>query len=111
MKLDKKLLIEKGYLTFNLKDLDENLFNEFKKVLTKKYLRSKIDILRADFVVTKENIDEFSEIADKYEVQIDERIEDASHPKGALKIMNKYHAKIPILKEIQKDISKVDTSS
>ncbi len=111
MKLDKKLLIEKGYLTFNLKDLDENLFNEFKKELTKKYLRSKIDILRADFVVTKENIDEFSEIADKYEVQIDERIEDASHPKGALKIMNKYHAKIPILKEIQKDISKVDTSS
>jgi translation initiation factor IF-3 len=111
MKLDKKLLIEKGYLTFNLKDLDENLFNEFKKVLTKKYLRSKIDILRADFVVTKENIDEFLEIPDKYEVKIDERIVSAGHPKGSIKAMNKYYATIPILKEIQKDISKVDTSS
>lgn len=111
MILDKKLLVEKGYLTFNLKDLDENLFNEFKKVLTKKYLRSKIDILRADFVVTKENIDDFSEISDKYKVKIDERIVDGGYPKGSIKVMNKYYGKIPILKQIQKDITKVDTSS
>ena len=62
MILDKKLLIEKGYLTFNLKDLDENLFNEFKKELTKEYLRSRIATLRVDSVILDKDVSKLKEI-------------------------------------------------
>ena len=48
MILNKKLLTERGYLTFNLKELDEELYNEFKKTYTKEFLNKKIKIFRFD---------------------------------------------------------------
>ena len=110
MILDKKLLIEKGYLTFNLKDLDENLFNEFKKELTKEYLRSRIAILRVDSVILDKDVSKLKEIEDKFKVRCDERLEILSSINKTTKAMNKYHGKLDILKEVDKYITSIDYS-
>ena len=110
MILDKKLLIEKGYLTFNLKDLNENLFNEFKKELTKEYLRSRIATLRVDSIVLEENLSKLKEIQDKFKVKCDERLEVLSSINKTTKVMNKYHGKLDILKEVDKYITSIDYS-
>ena len=109
MILDKKLLTKQGYLNFNLKDLNENLFNEFKEHLTQKYLRTKINVLRADSIILEKNLSKIKEIDDKFNVRTEGRdfeTEDSSYRK----LQNKYHGNLDNLKEVNKYLASMDVT-
>lgn len=73
MILDKKKLIENGYLVFNLKDLNEDLFNKFLEEFNKDYLRRKINYFRNDSTVLTDKITEFNKDLYKFPVKPDEK--------------------------------------
>ena len=109
MILDKKLLTKQGYLNFNLKDLNENLFNEFKEHLTQKYLRTKINVLRADSIILEKNLSKIKEIDVKFNVRTEGRdfeTEDSSYRK----LQNKYHGNLENLKEGNKYLASMDVT-
>lgn len=56
MILNKKELLENGYLTFNLKDLDETLYNRFLEKFNKNLLRKQIKFFRNDSTLFKKHI-------------------------------------------------------
>ena len=107
MILDKKLLTKQGYLNFNLKDLNENLFNEFKEQLTQKYLRTKINVLRADSIILEKNLSKVKEINDKFNVRVEERIIE-QNDSSYLKLQSKYYGNIDNLKEINQLLASID---
>ena len=111
MILNKKLLTERGYLTFNLKELDEELYNEFKKTYTKEFLNKKIKIFRFDTSIDISNGDvtpeELFTTQFKVKYEGDTYIREDDFPIRDIK--GKTHGKIEELKKLQNYINELDT--
>tara|TARA_R100001509_G_scaffold50018_1_gene27291 strand:+ start:1374 stop:2162 length:789 start_codon:yes stop_codon:yes gene_type:complete len=66
MILDKDKLFEQGYLTFNLQDLDEELFDDIQSQFSDNYLKKRINKLRFDAtIITKSLPSNFKELVEK----------------------------------------------
>jgi Rps23 Pro-64 3,4-dihydroxylase Tpa1-like proline 4-hydroxylase len=110
MILDKKLLTERGYLTFNLKDLDEELYNHFKKIYTKEFLNKQIKHFRVDASVDITNGD--LDIDEIINTKFDCRFECNTYIREDFpvrEIKGKAHGKIKELKKVQNYINEFTT--